>query len=396
MNPISTITPHVQSVAAPVRAKLRYVDALRGWAIIAVVLMHTLWYSGSEIYHYPWVVALADAGARGVQLFYIVSAFTLFLSMNNRQKLEKSPMLNFFIRRFFRIAPLFYLAIIYYALWQYFANGVRFTLPNIVTTYFFVNGVSPHYINNIVPGGWSITVEVAFYLIAPWLFRYVKSLDSAVWFVLLSVAGSSVLSYWLRSHPMIDVRGTTGQASWEWFLFLYFPNQAAIFGYGLVLFHIVKTGELALKPRTLLACGLAICIVLIVVTAAFPDQTYHHNLIMFFPHIPIHLLFGVGFVFIALALRWREYTLLVNRFTIFVGKISFSLYLVNSAVFMAGARAGLFDSIPAVSGLDTLLVFAGRFIFTLVISSAISFVLYRLIEIPGQQLGKNIITRLEK
>jgi len=361
--------------------------------------MHTLLYGTGDAYLHPWFIAFADAGARGVQLFYIVSAFTLFLSMNNRQKAEKNPTFNFFVRRIFRIAPLFYLAVIYYLLWKYLANGVHYTLPNIVTTFLFVNGASPYYINNIVPGGWSITVEMTFYLIAPLLFRLIKSLDSAIWFVLVSIAGSALLAYFLRSYPMMDVGILERKEMWEWFLFLSFPNQAAIFGYGLCFFHLVKIvskEDSTVSPHTLLACGLSICLALIVVTSTFYDQTYHHNWILFSPHVPIHFLFGIGLVLIALALSRREYPLFVNRMTVFVGQISFSLYLVHSAVLMAGTRWGLFNLIPATSGLNALVAFVGRFVFTLVVSSAISFVLYRLIEVPGQQLGKNIIARLER
>jgi peptidoglycan/LPS O-acetylase OafA/YrhL len=48
-------------------------------------------------------------GARGVQLFYMVSAFTL-LSVSRQPFNARS----FFIRRFFRIAPAFYIAMIAY------------------------------------------------------------------------------------------------------------------------------------------------------------------------------------------------------------------------------------------------------------------------------------------
>jgi peptidoglycan/LPS O-acetylase OafA/YrhL len=40
-----------------------------------------------------------------------VSAFTLFLSHDNR-KSECNPTMNFFIRRFFRLAPMLYIGIL--------------------------------------------------------------------------------------------------------------------------------------------------------------------------------------------------------------------------------------------------------------------------------------------
>ena len=49
--------------------------------------------------------------ARGVELFFVVSALTLCLSSAARSNREALPTLNFYIRRFFRIAPMFYIAI---------------------------------------------------------------------------------------------------------------------------------------------------------------------------------------------------------------------------------------------------------------------------------------------
>ena len=54
---------------------------------------------------------LANKGKYGVQLFFIASAFTLFLSRHRRSEVGNK---NFFIRRFFRIAPMYYLGIILY------------------------------------------------------------------------------------------------------------------------------------------------------------------------------------------------------------------------------------------------------------------------------------------
>jgi len=89
--------------------RLPFIDALRGLAIFGVFIVH----SSQSIDGLPrWLSSLASQGARGVQLFFVISAFTLFLSLSTRRKNEKRPTLNFFIRRFFRIAPLFYAALL--------------------------------------------------------------------------------------------------------------------------------------------------------------------------------------------------------------------------------------------------------------------------------------------
>src|SRR5688500_15882045 len=92
--------------------KLDYIDALRGLAILAVVMVHASQYGSFDVH--PILARIISEGGRGVQLFFLVSAFTLFLSYKNRSPLESHPTRNFFIRRFFRIAPMYYLGIVYY------------------------------------------------------------------------------------------------------------------------------------------------------------------------------------------------------------------------------------------------------------------------------------------
>jgi peptidoglycan/LPS O-acetylase OafA/YrhL len=87
--------------------KYDYIDTLRGLAILSVVMVHSSqnFPPRSEV-----LIQIAAQGSRGVQLFFIASALTLFLSMDARSgDQEPRSLESFFIRRFFRIAPAFYL-----------------------------------------------------------------------------------------------------------------------------------------------------------------------------------------------------------------------------------------------------------------------------------------------
>jgi peptidoglycan/LPS O-acetylase OafA/YrhL len=95
--------------------KLDYIDALRGYAILGVVAVHSLM-GKSHVFG----SSIIGIGAKGLQLFYMMSAFTLMLSFKNTS-VKNNSNLNFFIRRFFRIAPMFYLAII---LWLYLSVDI--------------------------------------------------------------------------------------------------------------------------------------------------------------------------------------------------------------------------------------------------------------------------------
>src|SRR5947209_15395493 len=93
--------------------RIEFIDSLRGLAILGVLLVHagqaTAGLSSA-------MTKLTTAGQYGVQLFFVASAFTLFLSQDSRKN-ESHPIRNFFIRRFFRIAPLFYVGIGFYLAW---------------------------------------------------------------------------------------------------------------------------------------------------------------------------------------------------------------------------------------------------------------------------------------
>src|SRR5947199_8521127 len=85
-------------------------DALRGYAILAVLVVHTRIALRQAI---PAKLSMVlGFGEHGVQLFYLVSACTLFWSLANRTSADRAPIRAFFTRRLFRIAPMFYLAII--------------------------------------------------------------------------------------------------------------------------------------------------------------------------------------------------------------------------------------------------------------------------------------------
>src|SRR5512133_787814 len=131
--------------------KYDFIDALRGLAILGVILLHT-----SQIIppDSKLLKLFGDNGAQGVQLFFITSALTLFLSMGSRSHQEAAPTRNFFIRRFFRIAPMYYLALAFFFLLdglsaRYWApHGIPWWYP--VMTIFFLNGYHPVMINSVV------------------------------------------------------------------------------------------------------------------------------------------------------------------------------------------------------------------------------------------------------
>jgi exopolysaccharide production protein ExoZ len=150
-------------------------DLLRGAAILLVIIAHCAQVTTSIV---PGLNSFAmHYGEFGVQLFFIVSGYTMMLTFGDRTDLAAAR--SFYIRRVFRIAPLFWAAIVFYVSMTK-GEGFRIWAPDgigamdILLTFFFLHWSSVTAFNSVVPGGWSIAVEMQFYLLFPliiYLFR---------------------------------------------------------------------------------------------------------------------------------------------------------------------------------------------------------------------------------
>jgi peptidoglycan/LPS O-acetylase OafA/YrhL len=359
--------------------KYEFIDALRGYAILAVTLVHA---SQSVPASGGALRLLAANGARGVQLFFIASALTLGLSWESRTAHERAPIRNFFLRRLFRIAPMFYVAICLYLL--LFGCSPRYWAPNgiewwgVLLTATFLNGYLPETITSVVPGGWSIAVEMNFYLVLPLLLRWFKTLRSRAILLLLCLIVSAAAKLGFRAlygpHFPPDQQYLVANFSG-----LNFLAQLPIFALGLIVQKLFKNPSLlrrVVRVSALLFLAFVAGAWLVRAPIGVVDN-------------PICA--GIGLAILTGFFAGYPGNLLVNRAVIRIGKISFSMYLTQFAVLDLLGWLGV-NELFRPGDISSI----GYYFCVVVITAAISYVSYRAIERPGVRLGKNLIDYLEE
>jgi peptidoglycan/LPS O-acetylase OafA/YrhL len=360
--------------------KYAFIDALRGYAILGVLMVHS---AQSVPPGHAFLHMLMAGGGRGVQLFYIASALTLCLSWRFRSAREEHSIRNFYIRRFFRIAPMFYIAIVVYTLLDGFAasywapNGIKWWF--VLLTACFLHGFNPETIDSVVPGGWSIAVEMTFYLMFPLLMKYIKSVPGAIAFLVLSLLLCK-LSIVIYSQIFTASYPADQQYLVSSFLFQNFFGQLPVFAIGILSCFIFENHS-DLKRRVLVFdCVFALIALLQLVILVRFHTNFLSNYIVFSG------LFALG----ALNLAAFPVGLFVNRFTSFIGEISFSMYLVHFAAIYFLSKIG-FTSLFNGGDLSSLLYY----LCVVAITVLASRFLYVSVETHGISLGKHLIKKLD-
>ena len=142
---------------------LESIDVLRGWAILLVFVFHAWGISGGAESRSSgsFLLAYIEAGRTGVTLFFVLSGFLLSLPWfvsNNNPSHSAISLKNYYLARFLRIVPLYYLAVLIACLltgeWQV---GLRAALFQFVAFEIFPFSVV----------WWTLATEMQFYLILP-------------------------------------------------------------------------------------------------------------------------------------------------------------------------------------------------------------------------------------
>ena len=362
--------------------RVECLDGLRGVAALWVLIGHMMILTGFRL-------PLIGKPDLGVDLFILLSGFLMMYQYRLRAGSEDwdapGTWAAFWTRRFFRLAPLFYvtLAAALIAGPSIFADRVaidsflgqalqpaeRYTdasLTNIVMHLTFLFGLLPEYAFRTPLPDWSLGLEMQFYLLFPFL-------------ILLGRRIGWVPAALVAAGGGVAIALIAGAAGLDYPMPSFLALKLQLFLAGMLI--AADPGE----SRARLGARLGAAMLL----AAIPiggDQDLLHFAVREL------LVFG----FFALV-HWRSLgvigwvsRLLGSRPFYWLGELSYGTYLIHLLILQPVAAA-------VIGRFGTGLGAVERFMLTGAIvvpaTYALAFVTYKLVELPGQRIGKAVIKR---
>ena len=200
------------AVPAPKQQRLIELDGLRGFALVMILVYHSIAQEGVP----PAASFLGDAqravslGWTALDLFFVLSGFLIGgILMDARE--SRSYFKTFYARRFFRIIPVYYAWILLYFLLIGFAgagvtrlsnSGMRPPLsPGLLCYFLFLQNSVPLDLYGLAGAWfghlWSLAVEEQFYLVAPLVVRF-TSMRSLRWILAAVTLSAPLIRIYLR------------------------------------------------------------------------------------------------------------------------------------------------------------------------------------------------------
>jgi peptidoglycan/LPS O-acetylase OafA/YrhL len=368
-------------------ARIDCLDGLRGLAAMWVVLGHASLLSGFKI-------PLIHAPDLAVDLFMMLSGFLMAYHYIERRAREpwQAPRtwMTFWTRRFFRIAPLYYLLLMAALLAGPALGTARNIIAEVVpgtgtvdARYFdqswqnllmhvsFVFGFSPAYHFRTALPDWSIGLEMAFYAAFPFLMLLVRRFG----FMATAIAGALVCHFLSLLFP-------------AYFQSFQEPAMLAlklpIFLAGMLVAASLSAS--GWRRLALLALAVLICLTPVVGAPAFGLAPIIRLLCLGALAVlaDCHRLpQKAGLHRLAPALSG----LLGGRIATFLGDSSYGVYLLHLLVMlpvMQGIIIWLHPASPALLFVETVAI-------TMPLVYAVAWLLHLTIERPGIQLGRRLL-----
>lgn len=355
---------------------LPFLDGFRGLAALWVVAFHSMRITGAHI-------PVINEGLAAVQVFMIMSGFLMAYHYYARQDKEpwEKPLTwkKFYIRRFFRIAPLYYALLMVYwlagpTLGEYrkeisqvveSVNPLESrysdrSLSNILWHVSFLFGASPVYSFHSPMPDWSIGLEMQFYLVFPFVMLLMRGKFFYIHATIIFVA--------CKVFNKLILKGAFVMPSFLTLSMVFF-----LIGILLAVSHRFKDAANVKWPALITAFGLAVVSKQVLIVGIT-------GVIMFLLHA------NASGVVHRLVLR-----LLSNRLTAWMADLSYCVYLLHMLFLLPAAY--FLTRMESFLGLAGPLRFLIVFVVTVVPVYLCSMPIFHFLERKGIAIGKQIVVR---
>lgn len=151
----------------------QYFPQLTGFRFVAAIMVyfsHINPLVGTGIYAEKYFSEMQA----GVGLFFVLSGFLISSRYFDSIQLSKKWIWNFFVNRFARIYPVYFVLTTFTLLYASVVNGRFFDKLEYLLNITFLKGYSACYHSSGIMQGWSLTVEETFYALSPLLLLLLK------------------------------------------------------------------------------------------------------------------------------------------------------------------------------------------------------------------------------
>jgi peptidoglycan/LPS O-acetylase OafA/YrhL len=377
-------------------------DALRGIAILCVVMMHIAgaWTATGAPLTLPRlgidVVNLLFFGSYGVTLFFLLSGYLLTWTEEKRARTRIYSVRSYVLRRVLRLVPAYYVGIlIVIVLWPFNPPyPMDVTTTDVLMHASFLHAFNPDTINSLDPVWWSLTPEVVFYCLLPFIVLKLPRVSQRL--ALFGVFALISLALKLYPYMAQTIPDPANPPSLNfWYVLGMATSYLYIFLAGVLLRMLVEyfnsQPASRLQPR-LAQLAMAIFLIGAASIVALAYLGMKHSIIATVQGQAPWLLIGIGMpidlIVIALfasavlgspllcaVLRWK--------FLAFTGLISYSMFLLHNTVVVMASPYFLpvvRDWVAGQGSLAVWAVFSGYALAILAIVFTISYLSYRYIE----------------
>ena len=301
------------------------IDGLRGIAVISVVL-----------YHFEKILlstSFFSGGFVGVDIFFVISGYLISYLIFSELKTKNSfSFKKFYIRRIKRILPVLIFVILFFSAFFYIIlipEKLSFYLKSAISSLFFISNIffwktstvydAEETTNISLLHTWSLSIEEQFYLIFPicvFLIHkfYRKKLILIIYLIIiLSFLISNICSLYF---PTLN--------------FYSLPTRVWEILFGTVIAYNEVFKNFSFEPKKNLKIFSSFIFLFIVIFLIFGnDNFYHPSIITLVP-----VIFSVYVICFCRSKNSFLNKLLTNKALVFLGLISYSLYLWHYPIFV--------------------------------------------------------------